>query len=178
MRDGPNKKMTIQGDESIRTVDPTDLVCPESPLRRASTPVISFGQDIRILASRMATVLLQSPHGTGISAVQLDVPLRVVVLNHARTPSGEVVLVNPIPVRISGRRIARREGCLSLPNYSGEVTRRNKVSVMACTAEGKQFEYSVVGYQATVLQHELDHLDGILYWDLMTAGQPHLRETL
>ncbi len=169
------KEQTEEG--NVITISPTDLECPDSPLRKHSSPVSSITSGVVRLVELMADVLLnKSTHGTGISAVQIGVPIRLILLNHARVPGTEIVLVNPVPILVSGRRFVRREGCLSLPDYHGEVERRDKISVKSQNLKGEEFAYSTSGYEATVLQHELDHLDGVLYWDRMDGHKkPKLR---
>ena len=160
------------GNNDIILVSPADLKCDDSPLRLHSGPVAEINDEVRVIAARMADVLLtKSPHGTGISAIQIGIPLRIVLLNHTRRSGAEIVLINPIPIQIFGRPFQRKEGCLSLPNYHGEVTRRNKIRVRATDLCGQELIYSTSGYEATVVQHELDHLDGILYWDRMTNDE-------
>jgi peptide deformylase len=152
--------------QQIITASVSDLECPDSVLRRKSSVVESIDDDVQLIVATMSRVLLDSPHGTGISAIQIGIPLRIVVLNHTRALGNEIVLINPIALQISGRMVTRKEGCLSLPNYHADVTRRNKIRVKALNLVGDEFIYATSGYEATVLQHELNHLDGILYWDI------------
>lgn len=126
---------------------------------------------LQTLISDMKREILLSAHATGISAIQLGVPLRIFVINMERAENKEIVAINPVILSVSGRMQERAEGCLSLPDYSGKVKRRNKVSFVALDMFGEKKRYDFSGYTSAVIQHEIDHLDGILYWDRMEEPQ-------
>ena len=137
-------------------------------LRKQSLPVnLNDLHSLDNLVCKLNHVLLNSGHATGISAIQVGVPLRVFIINMSRSSMPEIIALNPQIVLLSGRPQERYEGCLSLPNYHGKVKRRNKIEFSAYNLKGVCMSYKYSGYAAAVIQHEFDHLDGILYWDRM-----------
>lgn len=158
-------------DNKIITVNPENLECSDSILRIRSRPTEINTIFINNLLSIMIDVLYGVPYGTGISAVQLGIPIRAFIVNLERIPGKEIIAINPTIELLTGPYLARKEGCLSLPNYSGTVKRKNKVTIKALDRNGKEYVYSSKGYEAAVIQHELDHLEGILYWDRMDDGK-------
>lgn len=164
---------------NVIEVDVDSLFDQQHILRKQSIDVdISQFVSISNIVEEMKTAILTSNHATGISAIQLGIPLRIFVINMSRISGEEIVAINPEIVTISGRIQERLEGCLSLPNYSGKVKRRNKVSFTAYDLDKTIRSYQFIGYASAVVQHEFDHLDGILYWDRMEKGSiPTKRES-
>jgi peptide deformylase len=138
-------------------------------LRATSRPVCDFGV-VPDLVDSMRAILNAISYAAGVSAVQLGVPLRLAIVNIPRHTDTEVVLINPRLVRAYGRRVTRREGCLSLPDYAAPVRRRNSVVIEAFDLSGSPYTYEASGYEAAVIQHELDHFDGRCYWDRLEPG--------
>jgi len=137
-------------------------------LRRKAKRIKDFNQALRALVADMFETL-QAANGLGLAAPQIGVSLRVVVIEiPADEESGEkgrrYALCNPEIVKASGEEYAE-EGCLSLPGLFGEVKRAATVTVKGFTPEGKPIRVKGEGLLARVLQHELDHLDGILFID-------------
>jgi peptide deformylase len=155
---------------ALITVNPADLSCPGSMLRQVSRPVQMADVNVVSLVADMIRTLRSVPHGRGISAIQIGVPARLFVINITRVPGSELVLINPVYESVSGRMITRSEGCMSLPDYKGLLARRNKVVIRGLDLDGREARYATHGYEANVIQHEMDHLDGILYWDRMPSG--------
>jgi peptide deformylase len=138
------------------------------PLRQISKDVeLANLSSYHKLITEMYEAMIASGHATGISAIQFGVPLRIFIVNMSLKNGEEIVAINPQVITISGRFQERAEGCLSLPNYCGKVKRRNKISFSAFALNGEKCVYHRQGYEAAVIQHEFDHLDGILYWDRM-----------
>jgi peptide deformylase len=135
-------------------------------------PVAGSGVNVAAVVGDMIATLDEIPYGTGLSAIQIGVPVRLSILRLGRKRGDELILVDPELLAASGRLTARTEGCLSLPHYKGSLRRRNKVRIAARDLRGKTYEYAASGYEAAVLQHELDHLRGILYWDHMDGDLP------
>ncbi|MBI4458386.1 peptide deformylase [Candidatus Uhrbacteria bacterium] len=100
--------------------------------------------------------------GVGIAAPQIGVSLRVFI---AESPDGPIALVNPVFSRPSKKTLKDQEGCLSVPGHFDTVSRYKGLAVEALTAEGKPVRFSVDGFFARILQHEMDHLDGMLFID-------------
>jgi|GEM_PF-6334886 len=138
-----------------------------NPLRAISSPLMEINQSIHDLVHHMMAIMATIPYATGLSAIQIGLPLRLAVINMERVPGQDIVIINPRVLKIWGRPTTRTEGCLSLPHYKGPVRRRNRISVAATDLQGVSFELEAKGYFAAVLQHELDHMDGVLYLDRM-----------
>lgn len=141
-------------------------------LRKRAKEVKRITPEIQALCADMLETMRAAP-GVGLAANQVGELHRVVVIE---VPEDEdellggkaFCLVNPEIVGASGSQIGN-EGCLSVPGYVGEVERYERVVVRALTAEGKRVKLSARGFVARVLQHEIDHLDGILYIDRLTS---------
>lgn len=163
---------------NVIELDIDSLFDQQHILRRQSIDVdINQSASISKIVEEMKIAILRSNHATGISAIQLGIPLRIFVINMTRISGEEIVAINPKIVTISGRIQERSEGCLSLPDYSGKVKRRNKILFTAYNLEKTIRTYQFIGYASAVVQHEFDHLDGILYWDRMEKGSiPTKRE--
>ena len=112
---------------------------------------------------------MRAAQGVGLAATQVGVPLRIAVIE---LPPGEpegpkpevIVLINPQIVRTSGEELMD-EACLSIPGFAGEIRRFRNVTVKALNRQGKEFRVKGTGLLAQALQHEIDHLDGVLYVD-------------
>lgn len=129
--------------------------------------------EIRRLVVDMVDTMRDAP-GIGLAAPQVHVPLRLVIymVPEGRTEDGEghplTVLVNPEITVLDEAKEEGVEGCLSLPGMAGRVARPRHIRVKALDLDGNEMEYEAEGYHARVVQHECDHLDGILYPMRMT----------
>lgn len=145
------------------------ILTAENPiLRRKSRRVKVFDSELQRLVDDMVETM-HAAHGLGLAAPQVGVLQRVIVIempeDEEDPQSGKrYVLVNPEIVRSEGEEVAE-EGCLSIPGYVGLVRRASKVAVRAQTPKGKRIRLEGEGLLARALQHEIDHLDGILYVD-------------
>lgn len=142
---------------------------PDPILRLRADPVQNIDADIRGLAERMLQIMYEAP-GIGLAANQVGVAKRVIVFdlerkNANRTPG---VLINPEVVLGEGD-ITWEESCLSVLDFSAEVTRSERVKVRGVNLNGKPLEIDAEGLFAVCLQHEIDHLDGILYIDHISS---------
>jgi peptide deformylase len=133
----------------------------ESVLREKSLPVKEITPEILNLIKDMAETMYNAP-GVGLAAPQIGVAKRIIIIDGEE--EGLIVLVNPIMVKSEGE-IIREEGCLSIPGVYCEVKRWLKVTVKAFNESGKSFEITKEGLLARALQHEIDHLEGILFVD-------------
>jgi peptide deformylase len=119
--------------------------------------------------------------GVGLAANQVDLPIRLFIINLQGDPAKseeELVFINPVTRNPKGSEEGE-EGCLSLPGLYGPVTRPKSVKVIACNLRGEQFEAEISGLFARVVQHELDHLDGVLFTDRMSeTARTNVRPTL
>lgn len=138
---------------------------PDPVLKLRSEEVTVFDQELKTLVEDMAETMYVAP-GVGLAAVQVGVLKRVLVLDaHSGEPDSRIeVFINPEIVRASGELIWE-EGCLSLPEFSEEVKRKEKITVRFHDVEGKVHEAELEGFRAVILQHELDHLNGVLATD-------------
>ncbi len=141
------------------------LQYPDQRLKLVSEPVTEITDGLRTLARDMCEVMYEAD-AVGLAAPQIGRTLRMVVMD---TTWGErernpVVMINP---KILGRRgtISTREGCLSIPNFMAEVERSAHIVVHYADLEGSEIVEGVEGPRAVCIQHEIDHLDGILFID-------------
>ncbi len=133
-------------------------------LRKKSRPVEEINERITTLLDDMAETMYKSG-GVGLAAPQVGILRRMAVIDvGAEFGDGLLELINPEIIAVSGEQ-TDAEGCLSVPEYIGTVTRPNVVTVRAQDRTGKTFEKTVSGFFARAVCHELDHLDGILFVD-------------
>jgi len=120
--------------------------------------------EIRRLVADMAETMADA-NGRGLAAPQVHVPLRVAVFVTPEDPdhAGVTALVNPVVELLTEERVEGWEGCLSVPGLRGLVPRATRLRYTGTTPEGKAIDRTVEGFHAVVVQHEFDHLDGILY---------------
>ncbi len=132
-------------------------------LRTKAVPVERFDEELRVEAQRMDE-LMQAALGIGLAATQVGILHRLLVYR-AYTDDPTTVLVNPVLDWVSEERESAEEGCLSLPHVHVEVERPARVRVRGRDVTGKELEIEAEGLEARVIQHEIDHLDGILILD-------------
>jgi peptide deformylase len=142
------------------------LVLPDKRLRKVSEPVTKIDAAIRKLVGDMFETMYGAP-GIGLAAIQIGTTKRVVTLDLAKKeePPKPQVYINPELVWSSEEKATYEEGCLSIPEYYSEVERSARVRVSYLDLEGKSHEIAANGLLATCLQHEIDHLNGILFID-------------
>ena len=141
------------------------LLLPDPKLKLVSAPVAEVTAEIRRLASDMLDTMYDAP-GIGLAAPQVGVMSRVIVMDCIKTGVPEpMVLINPLVVWSSEELIMYEEGCLSIPDYYEEVERPASVKVRYMNLDGKTVEMEADGLMATCIQHEIDHLDGVLFID-------------
>lgn len=151
---------------------------PDPWLRAAAKPVDLAGEPWRDWARDLVDTLAAHP-GVGIAATQIGLMRRLVVIDERRfrEPPADAALrvwLNPRIVAASGRTTSR-EGCLSIPGFIGETQRRKRVEVEALDADGRPVRIDARGFAAIVAQHEIDHLDGILFLDRLVDRRAALR---
>jgi peptide deformylase len=135
---------------------------PDPRLHTVAKPVTVFDQRIRELVRDMAETMYAAP-GVGLAATQVDVHLRVIVIDVSDTKDQLKVFVNPEIVGASGDRKVYEEGCLSVPGIYEEVERPDRVTVRAFDQHGQGFTCEAEGLLAVCLQHEIDHLNGRVF---------------
>jgi len=145
------------------------LIAPHPLLKLKARPVERIDDEIRRLMDDMLETMYRAP-GIGLAAPQIGVSLRVVVIDLAKKdePPAPMRLVNPEITWRSEEQVVMEEGCLSLPEQFAEVTRPAAVKVRFLDERGEEREIAADGMLARCLQHEVDHLDGILFVDRLS----------
>ena len=141
---------------------------PAEVLRKPAKQVDRVTKATRILIDRMKAVMKKA-NGIGIAAPQLGVSERVIIIADGKRP---LALVNPVIIKAQGSLIAE-EGCLSLPGLYGDVERNAAVTVEAVDEEGRNVKLHLEGLPARCAQHEIDHLDGVLFIDRVDMATLH-----
>lgn len=146
------------------------LIAPHPTLKAKARPVATPDNDVvRELIPRMFATMYKAP-GIGLAAPQVDMRLRVIVIDLARDDKREpITMVNPEIVAESDELATREEGCLSLPNQYADVTRPARVKVRYFDETGAKRELEADDLLAACVQHEIDHLDGVLFVDHISA---------
>lgn len=142
------------------------VILPDPLLRKVSASVESVDERIRTLSAEMLETMYDAP-GIGLAAIQIGEPLRMLVADVSKDEEEKRprVFINPEIVARSDDTSAYEEGCLSIPDYFAEVERPAEVTVRYVDLDGRQQEETANGIMATVLQHEIDHLNGVLFID-------------
>jgi len=145
------------------------IVVPDPRLKLVSEPVATVDSRVRKLADDMLETMYDAP-GIGLAAIQIAEPQRIVTIDLARKeePKKPVVLINPEIVWRSDEVSVYEEGCLSIPEYYEEVERPAKCRVRYLDLDGKAQELDCEGLMATCVQHEVDHLNGVLFIDYLS----------
>lgn len=145
------------------------IVIPDPRLKLVSEPVAAVDSRVRRLADDMLETMYDAP-GIGLAAIQIAEPQRIVTIDLARKeePKKPVVLINPEIVWRSDEVSVYEEGCLSIPEYYEEVERPAKCRVRYLDLDGKAQELDCEGLMATCVQHEVDHLNGVLFIDYLS----------
>ncbi|MCP8896395.1 peptide deformylase [Shinella daejeonensis] len=142
------------------------IILPDPVLRQVSNSIETVDDEVRRLADDMLETMYDAP-GIGLAAIQVGVARRMLVLDVSRDDEDKtpLVFINPEIVASSDERSVYEEGCLSIPDYYAEVERPAKITVRYVDRDGKQQEKEVDGLLATCVQHEIDHLNGVLFID-------------
>lgn len=142
------------------------LIIPDKKLRLVSEPVKSFDAPLRALVDDMFETMYEAP-GIGLAAIQIGEPLRLITMDLAKKddPPEPRVFINPEITWSSDETSTYEEGCLSIPEYYEEVERPASVKVKYVDLDGKEQELTADGLLATCLQHEIDHINGVLFID-------------
>ncbi len=151
---------------------------PEPILRRKAKPVTKFDKDLQILIDDMIETMREAP-GVGLAAPQINISQQLAVVEYAEgeeeesedappRPKKLFVLINPEITKASEEKVIGVEGCLSIPGLLGEVERHESVQVKALNRHGSLVKLKVEGWMARIFQHEIDHLNGVLFTDRAT----------
>jgi peptide deformylase len=142
------------------------IILPDKRLRLVSQPTKANDPELRALVDDMFETMYEAP-GIGLAAIQVGVPKRVIVMDLAKKddPKAPLVIINPQVLWRSDEKAIYEEGCLSIPEFYEEVERPAQVRVRFLDLSGAEQEMEANGLLATCLQHEIDHLDGVLFID-------------
>ncbi len=145
------------------------VTIPDPVLRRKARKVTSFDADLQTLIDDMIETLRQAP-GVGLAAPQIDVSSRVIIVEYGDeededAPVKLYAVVNPEITRFSQEKVMGTEGCLSIPGFQGDVERSESITVKGFNRHGQPMRIKASGWLARIFQHEIDHLDGVLFTD-------------
>jgi peptide deformylase len=145
------------------------VILPDSKLRLVSEPITDVTDEIRRLAEDMLDTMYDAP-GVGLAAIQVGVPVRMVTMDVSKSDDERqpLVLINPEITWSSEEKRTYEEGCLSIPEYYEEVERPDRVRFRYTTLGGETIEQDAEGLLATCVQHEVDHLNGVLFIDYLS----------
>ena len=154
------------------------VTLPEPVLRRKARTITTFDKNLQTLIDDMIETMRQAP-GVGLAAPQVNISERLIVVEYAEEQEEEAegqpekpkklfVLINPEIVKSSAETLMGVEGCLSIPNLVGEVERYAVIQVKGLNRHGKPAKVKAEGWLARIFQHEIDHLNGILFPDRAT----------
>jgi peptide deformylase len=144
------------------------IILPDPILRQVSKPIETVDGEVRKLADDMLETMYDAP-GIGLAAIQVGVARRLLVLDVSKDDEkAPLVFINPEVVASSDTRSVYEEGCLSIPDYYAEVERPATITVKYLDRDGKEQVTDADGLLATCLQHEIDHLNGVLFIDYIS----------
>jgi peptide deformylase len=145
------------------------VTLPQAVLRRKARKVSDFGPDLQALVDDMVETMRQAP-GVGLAAPQVGESTRLIVVEYGDDENDEIppklyVMANPEITRSSQETVLGTEGCLSIPGIQGDVERIEAIMVKGLNRHGRPMTVKAKGWLARIFQHEIDHLDGILFVD-------------
>jgi len=153
------------------------LTYPDERLERISQPVEHFDDELRNFIVDLEATMRAGPGGVGIAAPQTGRLQRIVIVDVSSKPKirhhGRLVLINPEIITWEGH-VLGREGCMSVPDYTGNVVRAERITLEARDESGALLQYELEGYEARAVQHEIDHLDGLLFLDRLVSRRNDL----
>ncbi len=149
------------------------LLYPDERLKKISAPIEEIDDTIKGLIEDLLETLYDSPGCVGIAAPQVGALHRMVIVDASRNAKagpnqGRMILINPAILSSEGEVMAR-EGCLSLPHLTANVKRAQKVKIRAQNEHGEWWEFEATDFEARVVLHEMDHLDGLLFLDRVAS---------
>jgi peptide deformylase len=152
------------------------LTYPEPVLRKKASTVTEFNQELKEIIADMADTMFDAP-GAGLAAPQIGISKRIVVINTSKREGDAdkkiLALINPVILSGEGSQIDE-EGCLSVRDFSAKVKRFMNIKVRAQDPEGQELEFEAEEFFARVIQHEVDHIEGVLYIDHISSLKRNL----
>ena len=153
------------------------LKYPDPRLKQESRPVEHFDDALRAFVQDLEETMRAGPGGVGIAAPQVGRFERIVIVDVSSKPKirhhGRMVLINPEITGWNGFAVGR-EGCMSVPDYTGNVIRAERIRLEALDEFGNAVSFDCEGYEARAVQHEIDHLDGLLFLDRLVSRRNDL----
>ncbi|MCW8899988.1 MAG: peptide deformylase [Gammaproteobacteria bacterium] len=156
------------------------ITYPDARLKQVAEEVTTFDAKLMKLIQNLEETMAAGPAGVGIAATQVGVMLRVVIVDVSHYPRlkdakhhGHLVLVNPEILDWQGMKKGR-EGCMSVPDFTGNVIRADNIVLKALDQDGVAQKYEMEGFEARAVQHEIDHLDGLLFLDRLVSRRNDL----
>ncbi len=152
----------------------TILIYPNPLLKEVCRPVADIDRETSALIDDLVETMQSGPSSVGVAAPQIGVTQRLCVVDVSANRQGRdnnhglLVLVNPEIIRREGAAIMR-EGCMSIPDYTGDVERSTSITVLFLDQTGDRREITASGFEAVAIQHEMDHLDGVLFLDRIAS---------
>ena len=152
----------------------TIVIYPDPILKLKCPEVDGIDAGVQQLLDDLVDTMLAGPGSVGVAAPQIGVPLRACVVDvsnnrHGKENNhGRLLMVNPEILESSGSAVMR-EGCMSVPDYTGDVERATQINLRYTEPDGTQRELCATGFEAVAIQHEMDHLDGLLFLDRITS---------
>ncbi len=148
------------------------ITLPHPTLRRKAHKVTDFGPELQTMVDDMVETMRQAP-GVGLAAPQVNIPLRIIVVEYGseddeEAPKKLYTVMNPEITRTSIETVLGTEGCLSVPGIVGEVERFEALTVKGFSRRGQPITIKAKGWLARIFQHEVDHLDGVIFVDRAT----------
>ena len=154
------------------------VTLPDPVLKRKAKPVTKFDKDLQTLIDDMIETMRDAP-GVGLAAPQVDISEQLIVVEYSEEEDDEdteeeaeakpkklYVMINPVIVKASEEKVVGVEGCLSIPGIQGDVERYEAIQVKGLNRFGKPQKIKVNGWMARIFQHEIDHLNGILFTEI------------
>ena len=153
------------------------LKYPDEALKQISQPVEQFDEQLLCFLADLEQTMRVGPGGVGIAAPQVGYFKRIAIVDVSVKPkikhNGCMILINPEIKTWDGMKVGR-EGCMSVPDYTGNVIRAEKITLQANNPQGELIDYECIGYEARAVQHEMDHLDGLLFLDRLVSRRMDL----
>ncbi len=153
------------------------LTMPHPLLKQEAAPVEVFDDELRAFIADLEETRRTGPAAVGIAATQVGRLQRLLIIDLSSKPKipnhGHLVLINPEITHWEGFELGR-EGCLSVPHYTGNVIRAERIKLKAQDPYGAPLEFEMQGFEARALQHEVDHLDGLLFIDRVVSRRTDL----
>ena len=155
---------------AVRTI----RVYPDPILKQIAEPVEAIDESVVAVVQDLVDTMLDAGHSVGIAAPQIGVLQRVMVVDVSKSKLGRdnhhglLEMVNPEIIERSGSKMMR-EGCMSVPDYTGNVTRAEQIIIEFTNRDGQLRVIEASGFEAVAIQHELDHLDGLLFLDRVSS---------